>query len=92
MMFHMLSDTKASILHADTGFKAIEMINDNVIDFVFLDIRLPGMDGYQVLTHIRSIKKDLPVIAQTANALPEDIEKIKRAGFNHLLLNQKKRV
>jgi PAS domain S-box-containing protein len=81
MMYHMLAETGASILHADNGFRAIEMINKNIIDFIFMDIRLPGIDGYAVLEHIRKTNKDLPVVAQTANALPEDRERVKSAGF-----------
>ncbi len=81
MMSHMLSETGANILHADNGYKAIEIINKNKIDYVFMDIRLPGIDGYEVLEHIRKVRKDLPVVAQTANAMPEDREKVKSAGF-----------
>ena len=81
MMYHMLLETGAIILHADDGIKAIEMISKNPVSFVFLDIRLPGMDGYAVLENIRKLNKELPVVAQTANALPEDREKVKSAGF-----------
>jgi PAS domain S-box-containing protein len=81
MMHHMLSETGANIIHAENGINAIEMINKNTVDFVFLDIRLPGIDGYAVLEHIRKVNKYLPVVAQTANAMPEDRERVKAAGF-----------
>lgn len=85
MMYHMLLETNATILHTDSGIKTIEMISENNVDFVFLDIRLPGTDGYKVLEQIRKTKEDLPVVAQTANALPEDKQKIKLAGFNNYI-------
>jgi PAS domain S-box-containing protein len=81
MMYHMLSETGATIIHAMNGIKAIELINKNKFDFVFLDIRLPGIDGFAVLEHIRKVHKNLPVVAQTANAMPEDRERVKSAGF-----------
>lgn len=82
MMEHMLLDTHANILHADTGTKALEIINSNNVDFVFLDIRLPEMNGYKVISNIRQFNTQLPVVAQTANALTEDRIKIKNAGFS----------
>jgi CheY-like chemotaxis protein len=82
MMEYMLADTKARLIHADTGLKVEKMLADNKIDFVFLDIRLPDKSGYQVLKHIRETNSEIPVIAQTANALPEEIRKSKEAGFN----------
>lgn len=83
MMYHMLEETKALILHADSGSKAVEIFNKYKTDLVFLDIRIPEMDGYQIIQHIRESNKSIPVIAQTANALPEDRRKIASAGFNY---------
>jgi PAS domain S-box-containing protein len=82
MMYHMMEGTRALILHADTGRKAIEIFERYKIDMVFLDIRLPELDGYQVIKHIRYVNKKIPVIAQTANAMPTDRRKITEAGFN----------
>lgn len=82
MLKGMLNETKANILHADNGKKALELFENNNIDLVFLDIRLPAMDGYEVIAGIRKKNKTLPVIALTANALPEDKEKSRLAGFS----------
>ncbi len=82
MMKHMLSSTKANILHADTGPSTVEIVKNNNIDFLFLDIRLPELNGYQVIKQIRQFNESLPVVAQTANALPEDRQKIINAGFS----------
>jgi PAS domain S-box-containing protein len=82
MMFHMLAETNARILHADNGPAAIEILQDNTVDLVFLDIRLPGMNGFEVLKWIRKNYRYIPVVAQTANALTEDREKIAEAGFD----------
>jgi len=56
-------------------------------DLILLDINMPGMDGYQVLEHLRSQPRlrDTPVIAVTANAMPRDIARGKAAGFTDYL-------
>ena len=62
----------------------LELANENIPNLILLDINLPGMDGYQVLEKLRSQDntKDIPVIAISANAMPKDIEKGKKAGFD----------
>ena len=84
MMNYMLPDTRANILYGDNGVKAIEIIKNNHIDIVFLDIRLPVKNGYEVISHIREYNKVLPVVAQTANVLPKDKFRIREAGFTGL--------
>lgn len=62
----------------------LELACENIPDLILLDINLPGMDGYQVLEKLRNqdSTKDIPVIAISANAMPKDIEKGKKAGFD----------
>ena len=62
----------------------LELATENIPGLILLDINLPGMDGYQVLEKLRNLDstKDIPVIAISANAMPKDIEKGKRAGFD----------
>lgn len=62
----------------------LELASEHIPNLILLDINLPGMDGYEVLEKLRSQEKtkDIPVIAISANAMPKDIEKAKKAGFN----------
>ncbi|HKJ78054.1 MAG TPA: ATP-binding protein, partial [Prolixibacteraceae bacterium] len=83
LMNHMLTETKATILHAETGKSALDVFRQNKVDLVFLDIRLPEMDGYEVIKEMRKETKKTPIIAQTAHVLPDDRKKIKRNGFNY---------
>ncbi len=81
-----LLNTKAKHLYAKNGAQAIELCNQNPdIDIVLLDIQLPDISGYEVVKAIKSIRKDLPVIAQTAFALSEDKEKTLLAGFDEYI-------
>lgn len=78
-----LRDTNAITLYAKNGTQAIELVNQNPdIDIVLLDIQLPDMDGYEVIKVIKSLRKHLPVVAQTAFALNDDKEKTILAGFD----------
>ena len=47
-----------------------------------MDIKLPNIDGYNIRWKIRSLKNDLPIIAQTAYALYGDKERAINAGCN----------
>ncbi len=62
----------------------LELAMEHLPDLILLDINLPGMDGYEVLKHLRSkdVSKDIPVIAISANAMPKDLKKGEEAGFN----------
>lgn len=82
MMQQMLVETKAKIFHAENGLEALRKLESNPVDLVFLDIRLPELDGYQVFEWIKNNYPKTVVVAQTANAMHEDREKIERAGFH----------
>ena len=53
-------------------------------DLILLDINLPGMDGFDVLKQLRQrdATKSIPVVAISANAMPKDLEKGRKAGFD----------
>ena len=53
-----------------------------------MDIQLPEMDGFEATRMIKSIKGNIPVIAQTAFAMSGDKEKMKLAGFDDYLPNR----
>jgi len=69
------------VFKAKTGFEAIEVCQSNPdIDLVLMDIRMPGMDGYEATRQIRQFNKDVVIIAQTAYALVGDREKALKVG------------
>ena len=61
----------------------LELAAEHRPDLILLDINLPGMDGYEVLSILKqdNVMRDIPVIAISANAMPKDIEKGIDAGF-----------
>jgi len=77
----LLKNSGVGILHADNGPKAIEMVKSHPkIDLVLMDIQLPLMNGYDATREIKKIRPELPVIAQTANALDDDRLKCLNSG------------
>ena len=77
----ILKKTKVKIYHAENGLQAIEFCKNNPdIDLVLMDIQLPEMSGLDATRIIRNIRRDLPIIAQTANAMSEDREKCLEVG------------
>jgi len=61
----------------------LEMASEHKPDLILLDIRMPDMDGYEALKHLRENinTADIPVVAVSANMMPDDITKGKEAGF-----------
>ena len=75
------------MISAGNAERALEIARDLVPDLILMDINLPGMDGVEALKHLRADEKTraIPVIARTAAAMPEDIERGRKAGFDDYL-------
>jgi PAS domain S-box-containing protein len=86
-MNRILLDTGINILTARTGFEALEIVkNTPDIDVVVLDMQMPEMNGIEVTKEIRKIRKDLPIIAQTAFIFEDDKDIIIEAGCDACLI------
>lgn len=82
----LLNRTKANVIRAVDGEKAVETFKrEKQIDLVLMDIQLPLLNGYDATKQIKAIRSDVPVIAQTANAMSEDREKCLKAGCDDYL-------
>ena len=70
---------------AESGEEAIELIQKNDYDFVFLDHRMPGMSGVETTETLRAMGINVPIIALTASAVVSAREMMQRAGMNDFL-------
>jgi PAS domain S-box-containing protein len=78
----LLEETK-SIFRAKNGIEAVEICRQNKsIDLILMDIKMPGLNGFEATQKIREFNKDVIIIAQTAFALLGDREKTIEAGCN----------
>jgi two-component system sensor histidine kinase/response regulator len=85
----LLESRNCEVVMAGNGLKALEAFTKSptgYFDAILMDIRMPLMDGLQAATNIRHWSRDdaktVPIIAMTANAFDEDVEKSKAVGMN----------
>jgi signal transduction histidine kinase/CheY-like chemotaxis protein len=89
ILVELLSGTNISIDEAVDGEMALSLFRnspENYYDIVFMDIQMPGMDGYEATRRIRTLAradaKTVNIIALTAAAYKEDMERAILAGMN----------
>ena len=80
---------EAEIDHAENGKIVLKMFEKSSIghyDAILMDVRMPEMDGLEAVTAIRSLDrpdaKTIPIIALTANAFDEDVQRSLQVGMN----------
>lgn len=81
----LLKSLKLKFIRANNGFEAVDAIRSQQIDMVLMDIKMPGMDGYEATRQIRVLKPFLPIIAQTAYTTDADKAKAMSSGCNDFI-------
>jgi CheY-like chemotaxis protein/signal transduction histidine kinase len=84
----LLKKHEMNIVIADNGQMALEKLeSDPSIELIIMDIMMPVMDGYETMRAIRAQRslQEVPIIALTARAMPEEQEKCMAAGANDYL-------
>jgi two-component system, NtrC family, nitrogen regulation response regulator NtrX len=72
-------------LFAENGKRALELVDEEPIGIVLLDIKMPGMDGLEVLENIRKKDEDLPVIMISGHGTIETaVEATKKGAYDFL--------
>jgi CheY-like chemotaxis protein/HPt (histidine-containing phosphotransfer) domain-containing protein len=67
------------------GSEAIMAVQENAYDLILMDVQMPVVDGVMATHRIRELDgpaRDVPIIAMTANVLPEQVAKFRRAGMS----------
>lgn len=82
----ILRPTGIHIIYATNGQDALKFCNENDrVDLVLTDLRMPEMDGFEAVKRIKSIHPELPVIAVTAYTLINDKDRAWDSGCNDYL-------
>lgn len=84
-----LEDSQIEIVVAKNGQEAVQLVESGEkgqFDLIFMDIRMPIMNGYEATEKIRALEnetcKNIPIIAMSANSLQEDITQSMECGMN----------
>lgn len=74
------------LTEAQNGKEAVELAAAGTFDMILMDIQMPEMDGVEATKYIREVlKKDIPILAITANAVTEELEEYKAQGIDDTL-------
>ncbi len=65
---------------------AVDFLQQNIVDMLLVDIRMPGVDGFEVITHARHLQPDLTVLVMTGYGTVETAIRALRQGVDGLLL------
>lgn len=87
---NLLEDFNGSVYTVSNGKDAIEELEKNEYDIVFMDIQMPVMDGYQATRHIRSSlnskARDIVIVGMTAHARKGERERCLHAGIDECVI------
>ncbi|MEA2105439.1 MAG: response regulator [Bacteroidota bacterium] len=82
----VLKRTKAKLIRATNGKEAVRLFKKHQnIDLIIMDIKMPEMDGFEATKQIKSLNKNIPIIFQSAYAMPVEIEKGYLLGINEYI-------
>lgn len=79
---HLLSGLGFTVVYTQSGMEAVDLASKLPIDLVLMDIALPDISGYEATRLIKEQNQNLKIIAQTAYATQEDIQKSFDSAFD----------
>lgn len=80
----VLESAGYEVLQAEDGEEALEKARQNAVDLIILDLQMPKLDGFGVLSSLRRDARwaATPILALTASAMQGDRERALEAGFS----------
>lgn len=84
LILHNFEHTNINISMAENGSDAVSFVKDHDVDLIFMDIRMPVMDGYEA-SHLIKAFSDVPIVALTASVMQDEMEKLEEKDFDACL-------
>ncbi len=82
----ILEDEGYEVLTALSGNEALEIQKSSDLDLILTDMKMPGMDGIQLLENIKTLDPDLPVIMMTAHGtIDKAVEAMQKGAYSYIL-------
>jgi signal transduction histidine kinase/DNA-binding NarL/FixJ family response regulator/HPt (histidine-containing phosphotransfer) domain-containing protein len=84
----LMQDCNVKIVIAENGRRALDLAREGAFDIVFMDMRMPEMDGLEASRAIRALGgawAKIPIVALTANAFADDVRACREAGMDEFL-------
>lgn len=83
----ILNNTNCEVVSATNGQEALDLSQSEVPFLIFMDMMMPGMDGYEATEKIKEIEnlKQIPIVAVTAVNTKEGIKKVFECGCEDIL-------
>jgi two-component system NtrC family response regulator len=82
----ILEDEGYEVITALSGAEALEIQKTSDLDLILTDMKMPGMDGIQLLEKVKSVDPDLPVIVMTAHGtVDKAVEAMQKGAYSYLL-------
>ena len=69
---------RATVVHS--GREALERLDTDALDAMFLDVSMPGMNGLDVMAEVKRRKPSLAVVVITGHATADEVERVKKMG------------
>ena len=73
------------ILTAENGDRALKVLESGQVDLVVTDLRMPVMDGFVLISHMKEKHPSIPVIVVSSFLYPESETKLKAIGVSHCI-------
>ncbi len=74
-----------NVLTAENGKQGVDIMDSHSVDLVVTDLRMPVMDGYELLTYLREKSPTMPVIVMTADDSHEADQRLRSLGVKQCI-------
>lgn len=88
LLTKILKSLNTNVIGFNSGKEIVDYVKkhpDKTVDLILMDIKMPGMDGYTAARLIRNINPNIPIVAQTAYAMVDDVARMKDSDFDDII-------